>query len=648
MLKVLRAAPLLLLLALPAAAEPPARSAPQAVPIARTIPDAADTPYPGGAIALDIDATDVARAVWRVTETVPVNPGTRELTLQLPEWIPGHHAVGGTIDQLTALQFTVGGQPVRWRRDPVEVYAFHIELPAGATAVVAKFVVTSPLQEKEGRITMTPDMLNLQWDRMSLYPAGHYVRRIRMRPSVTLPAGWQAATALDGVRRDGDRLTWAEVDYETLVDSPLMAGRYFRRLDLGANVALDLFADKPDQLAISPENLTAYKALVTQARATFASRHFDHYDFLLALSDRLGGIGLEHHRSSENSQEPRSLVDWKEFDWDRNVIAHEFGHSWNGKFRRPDRLWTPDYRQPMVDNLLWVYEGQNQFWGLVLAARSGVQSKAVVLGQLASYAGLFTQWPGRVWRSVEDTTFDEIMNHRRPKPFASLARNEDYYTEGALVWLEADQIIRSGTGGRKGLDDFAKAFFGIRDGDWGEVPYGFDDVAATLNAVYAYDWASFLHARFDNAGLAPPLAGIEKAGYRLVWKPDPNPYDKGRLANAKAFSLFHSLGINLDRDGRVSACRWDSPAFNAGVVSGARIVAVNGQVYDPDTLREAVRAATSTKDPIRLIVQRGDRVDQVAIDYHDGLRYPWLEPAVPGKAAPLDALLAPRPPEARP
>ncbi|MBW8784891.1 MAG: M61 family metallopeptidase, partial [Novosphingobium sp.] len=355
------------------------------------------------------------------------------------------------------------------------------------------------------------------------------------------------------------------------------------------------------------------------------------------------GIGLEHHRSSENSMEPKAFVDWDDYEWDRNVLPHEFSHSWNGKFRRPAGLWTPDYRTPMQDNLLWVYEGQTQFWGLVLAARSGVQKKDTVLGMLANYAGGFAYTPGRAWRSVDDTTADPIFSARRPKPYASIARNEDYYTEGALVWLEADQIIRSGTGGRKGLDDFARAFFGVRDGDWGEVTYDFDDVVRTLNAVYPYDWAAFLNARINTPGQPVPLAGIEKAGYRLVWRETPNPYDAGRYKQAKMTSLAYSLGFSLDKDGKVTGTLWDSPAFNAGIVTGAKIVAVNGTAYDPDTIKAAVTAAKTSTRPIELLVQRGDRFQAIPIRYSGGLRYPWLERAIPGTApAPLDRLLAPR------
>ena len=619
------------------------RSAPMAIPIVQTVPDAADVPYPGGTITLDIDASDTARGTFRVTETIPLAAGARELTLLLPRWNPGQHGPRGSTAALVAMSFSAGGKAVDWRRDPVEVNAYHLILPVGAREVVAKFVYTSPLQTSEGRIEMTQEMLNLQWEQMSLYPAGHYVRRIRVKPSVTVPQGWTAYTALDGQTANGNRLTWAETDYETLVDSPIFAGIYARRWDLGNGISMDAVADKPELLALPPERLPALRALGEEALIAFGSRHFDHYELLVALSDRIGGIGKEHHRSSESQIEPRNFIEWDRFDWDRNVLPHELSHSWDGKFRRPAKLWTPDYRQPMQDNLLWVYEGQNQFWGLVLAARSGVQSKETVLGTLAAYAGMYATQPGRAWRSVEDTTHDPIISARKPKPYRTMTRDEDYYQEGALIWLEADQIIRAGTAGRKGLDDFARGFFGINDGDWGVVTYEFEDVVAALNSVYPYDWATFLKTRIELPGQPAPLAGIEKAGYRLVWRDQPNSYDKGRMEDAKNLPLTYSLGVTLDKDGVVSNPRWDSPAFNAGLVTGSKVIAVNGIAYDADGLLAAISAAKGTSKPIELLVKRGDHYLTVPIAWNGGLRYPWLEriPGTRGQAG-LDLLLAPR------
>jgi predicted metalloprotease with PDZ domain len=450
-------------------------------------------------------------------------------------------------------------------------------------------------------------------------------------------------TALDGMSRRGDTLRWNRTDYATLIDSPIFAGRYAKSWDLGQNVKIDTVADDPRDLAIAPEHLQTYRKLVTEATALFGARHFDHYDSMLALTKRMGGIGLEHHRSSENQMEPDSWTEWDAMAWDRNVVPHELVHSWNGKFRRPADLWTPDYQYPMGDTLLWVYEGQTQFWGLVLAARSGVQPKDVVLGALASNAARFAEaTPGRGWRSVEDTTFDPIINGRKPLPYGSLTRGEDYYQEGALVWLEADQVIRAGTGGAKGLDDFAKAFFGMRDGDWGELTYTFDDVVTALNGVYAYDWATFLHERLYQAGRPAPLRGIEKAGYHLVWKDKPNPSDAGVAKNRTTLDLTYSLGVTIDANGEVTAGLWDSPAFDAGVVKGVKIIAVDGAAYTPEVIRDAVTAAKGGTRPIELLVRRGDRFLTVAVPWHGGLRYPWLERAGNAKEAPLDRLLAPR------
>ena len=617
-------------------------SAPMPVPLSQLVPDPADVPYPGGVIGLNIDATDVTRGIYGVTETVPVAVGTRELTLLFPQWLPGKHGPRGSVAELAAITFEAGGQKLAWKRDTVEVNAFHVTLPEGTREVTARFIHTSPLQSAEGRITMTPDMLNLQWEKMSLYPAGHFVRQIRVKPVVKLPQGWTAATALDGAAQSGTSWAWGETNYEVLVDSPIFAGANFRKWDLGQRVTLNVVADKPGQLAATPQQIGLYRNLVSEARLAFGANHFDHYEFLLAVSDKLGSIGLEHHRSSENQLDPDSFTSWDKNEFDRGLLPHEFGHSWSGKFRRPARLWTPDYRQPMQGDLLWAYEGQDQFWGLVLAARSGLQSKNMVLSQLASYAGNYSALPGRQWRSVEDTGSDPVFAGRKPKPYASLTRGEDYYTEGALIWLEADQLIRRRTGGKKSIDDFAKLFFGMRDGDWGELTFEMADVVATLNAVTPYDWQNFLETRLNQPAQPAPLAGIVAGGYRLVWKDEPNPYDKARMTNAKNLALTYSIGLTIDKDAKVIATQWDSPAFNAGIVSGAKIVAVNGMSYDADGIKAAITAA-KTGTPLVLLVQRGDRFESRTIDYRGGLRWPWLERAT-GDSAPtgLDLLLTPQ------
>jgi len=618
---------------------PDSASAPVAPQLHDATPLPADTPWTGGPIELNIDASDTLRGIYRVTERIPVAAGTTKLTLLYPEWLPGKHGPVGPINLIGNIRFFANGKPLVWTRDPFDVYQFEIVVPKGAREVVASFDHLSPVTGKEGRITMTQEMLNLQWEKMSLYPAGHYTRRIRVQPTVTFPAGWTVFTALDGMQRSGDRVSWAVTDYETLVDSPIYAGKYAKQWTIGKNVRLDTMADAPEQLELAQENLTRFERLVAEADALFGARHFDHYDMLLAMTDRMGSIGLEHHRSAENQFEPRSLVDWDKMDWDHNVVAHELVHSWNGKFRRPEGLWTPDFRTPMQDNLLWVYEGQTQFWGWVLAARSGIQSKDTVLGQWAGAAAIYAEGqPGRAWRSVEDTTHDPIINYRRPVPYSSLLRSEDYYVEGALVWLEADQIIRAGTKGARGLDDFAKAFFGKTDGDWGELTYDFDEVVATLNGVYPYDWATFLDTRLRQPNQPAPLRGIEMAGYQLVWKDTPNSYNQGVMDGGKYLDLFYSLGINLDPKGVVLSTLWDGPAFRAGIANGTEITAVNGAEYSADAIKEAITAAKNGGS-IELLVKRGESFRTVKLAYSGGLRYPWLVRKGDEEAG-LDRLLA--------
>lgn len=614
-------------------------SAPQPLPPQAAIPAPADTPYPG-VMRLEVDATDTARAIFRVRQTIPAQGG-KTLTLLYPKWLPGKHAPRGALAELTGLKFRSGGQLLKWERDPVNVYAFHIDLPAGANEVEAEFQFTSPIRDNEGRIVVTPEMMNVQWEQVSLYPAGHFTRQIRIRPSITLPQGWTGVAALDGAKVSGNRIDYDETSYETFIDSPMFAGKHYRKWDLGNAVTLNVWADEAKALDAKPEQIAPHKALVDEALILFGSKHFDRYEFLLALTEKMGGIGLEHHRSSENSRETDYFTEWADNGSERGLLPHELIHSWNGKFRRPDRLWTPNFDVPMQDNLLWVYEGQTSYWDLVLAARSGLQSKEMVLAEWAKYAGTYSEQPGRDWRSVEDTTHDPIFAARKAKPFASQARGEDYYNEGSLVWLEADMTIRQLSKGKRSLDDFAKAFFGVRNGDWGTLPYDFAEVVRTLNAVQPYDWAAFLDKRLRQPGQPAPIKGFELGGYRLVWKEEPNIFDKERMKEGNNFDLTHSLGMMLDKDGKITSVQWGGVAFNADIVADGKVLAVGGLAYSKDRLTDAIKAAKDGKTPISLLIQRGDRFRTVDLNYAGGLRYPHLEKTGTGVSG-LDALLEAR------
>lgn len=635
-----RAAALATALAFNSAASAEPSGAPMPPPIAAP----QDVAYVG-VITLEIDATDTRRGIFRGREVIPVS-GPGPITLLYPQWLPGNHAPRGPINLFAGLEIRADGERLAWRRDPVNVYAFHVEAPAGATSLELTYQFLSPTQPSQGRVVMTPEMLNLQWNAMLLYPAGHYATQIRFRPSVTLPEGWAFATALDGAQTNGRTTQFAETDLETLVDSPMFAGRYNRIVELDqsgrSRVTLNIFAERPDQLEASEAQIRAHRNLVVQADRLFGSRHYDHYDLLFALGERLGGIGLEHHRSSENKVSGGYFTDWDSAADDRDLLPHEYAHSWIGKFRRPADLWTPSYDVPMRGELLWAYEGSDQYWGHILTARSGLWSRQQALDSLALTAATYQYRSGRDWRSVTDTGNDPIIAARRPTPWVSWSRSEDYYSEGLLVWLDADTLIRERTGNRRSLDDFARRFYGAgQDGSWQVETFTFEDVVANLNAVMPYDWASFLRARFDAPGTDPPLDGLTRGGYRLVYTDERSDYQRDAESYGKSASFAYSIGLVFGDGNTVTQVQWDSPAFNAGIANGSQIIAVNGMSYSAETLRRAISTAVDSADPIALLVKSGDEYRTVEIDYHGGLRYPHLE-RIPGAPDRLGAILRPR------
>lgn len=622
----------------------PAWAGPVGAPMPAAFPAPADVDYPG-VITLEVDVRDVERGVFRVRERIPVaKPGP--MTLLLPEWLPGNHSPRGDIERLAGLTIAASGASIAWRRDPINVYAFHIEVPAGASTIDVAFQYVSPTARDQGRIVAAPDMLNLQWNNTLLYPAGHWARRIRYEPSVTLPSGWTQAGALDVASVVGDVVKYRPVDLETLVDSPLFAGRHYAREDLDPGAAvpvtLHIFADRPDLLKRDATQVEAHRKLMRQSHLVFGPGHFDRYEFLLALTERISGIGLEHHRSSENATVATYFTEWDKTVSARSLLPHEVTHSWNGKWRRPADLWTPNYDVPMRDSLLWVYEGQTQYWGQVLSARSGLWSKDEALEAIASIAATYENRAGRAWRPLLDTTNEPIISERTPQPWRSWQRPEDYYSESLLIWLDADTLIRELSRGRRSLDSFARDFFsGGEPGDRTPSTYTREDVIAALNEVQAHDWAGFLRARVDEVAPKAPLDGVTRGGYRLVYVEEPGPFQKSVAKRAKTKDFSYSLGIVIGEGGKVTEVLWDSPAFAAGLSLGCEVVAVNGLAFDEDGLKRAVTEAKGTDKSIELLVKEGDRFRTVAIAYRDGLRYPKLE-RVEGTPDRLGQILAPR------
>jgi predicted metalloprotease with PDZ domain len=615
------------------------------------IPAAQDVAYPGN-LTLKVDLTDLDRRVLGVRESIPVKPGP--LTLLYPEWLPGNHAPRGPIDGLAGLIITAGGHPVEWVRDAVNVYAFHVQVPAGASRLDLEFEFASPLVAGQGRTVVTPDMVGLQWNTVVLYPAGFYASRINVAASVTLPEGWEFAGALDVESRHQAAVRFKPTTLEMLVDSPLFAGRYFKSLDLdpGARnpVHLNVFADNAEALDVRPQQLAAHHKLVQEAYALLGAPHYDRYEFLLALSDHFGEIGLEHHRSSENRRTPGYFIEWDKVAVGRDLLPHELTHSWNGKYRRPAGLATPDFNAPMRNSLLWVYEGLTNYFGAVLATRSGLWSEEFGRQAWASLAAnMDYNRAGRAWRALQDTTEQPIITARRPLSWLSWQRTEDYYTEGELLWLDIDTRIRDLTHDRRSLDDFAHSFFAGSAAAspppgslLGPVTYTFADVVQALKSVAPFDWEKYLTERLYGHGPGAPLDGITRGGWKLVFSETPSEYLRSLEDQRRAIDFTYSLGFAVSAlTGQLTEVRLGGPAYEVGLTMGTTLIAVNGREYRAERLKTAITLAKLDKQPIELLVKNLDRYRTVRIAWFEGLKYPQLQ-RIERTADRLAAILKPR------
>ena len=618
---------------------------PQPAPAVPPIVAPRDVAYPG-VLQLTVDATDVRHHVFTVQETIPVQ-SAGDLVLLYPRWLPGTHAPEGTIAMLAGLTVRAGSVPVAWYRDTVDVFAFHVAVPKQTSQLEVDFQYLSPARPEAGPLAVSQDLLTMDWNTVVLYPAGYFGRRIAIQPAIRLPTEWKLATALEIESADAAATRFRTTTVEALVDSPLQAGRYFRRYDISPDntvpVYMDIVADRPQLTEVSSALIELHRSLVRQAHLLFGSQHYDHYDFLCSLSDTVSfDVTLEHQRSAEYGLPANEFSEWDKNIADRDLLPHEYVHSWDGKFRRPFDLWTPNFNVPMRDSLLWVYEGGTQYWGLVLAARAGLWTKQQALDRWAELIAYLNTTPGRSWRNLQDTTNDEIINPRRPISWPSWQRFEDYYEEGGLIWLEADSLIRERSKGRRSLDDFARLFFGVENGRFTPVVYHFEDVVQALNTVEPYDWAKFLTDRLQRTGDVTPMSDLTPTGYRLVFTDTASEFSKAAASERKHENFWFSLGFILDKDGRLLEVLWDSPAYKADLTPGVSLVAVNGTAYDPDRLRDAVKDANGQKGSLELLVRSGDQYRTVVVDYHGGLRYPHLE-RVESVPARLDDILAARP-----
>ncbi|MHC1478648.1 M61 family metallopeptidase [Frateuria aurantia] len=589
-----------------------------------------DTPYPG-TLQLSVDLSRAPDRLYRVQEVIPASAGP--LTLYYPQWIPGEHSPSGPIENVAGLVIKANGKVVPWRRDLKDMYALHVDAPTGTTQLDLSFEFLSPGDSGlfGAGASATPKLVDLEFNQVAFYPAGYTTRQIPVQPSVTLPDGWKYGTALQKLGMTaGSTIRFDTVPFNTLVDSPLVAGAYYSQVDLAPGAAtpvhLNIVGDSPENLKIKPETVTHLRSLVSQAYALFGAHHYAHYDFLLTLSDSTDHFGLEHHQSSDDRLPADSLTDEKMRMRVADLMPHEYVHSWNGKYRRPADLATPNFNVPMQDDLLWVYEGLTEYWGPVLTARSGLWTVDQFHDEIASIYAQMDNRAGRQWRSLQDTADAAPLTYYGGSGWGDYRRGTDFYPEGTLLWLDVDTKIRELSGGKHSLDDFAKAFYGMNNGDYKVLPYTFEQVVAALNAVQPFGWADFLRTRLDATGTALPEAdGLARAGWKVVYSDKPSAYDEASSSLGHGISLMYSAGLTVSASGSIRDVRWGGPAFAAGLVPGMTITAVDGKTFSTQGLSDAIVAAGKTQAPIALIVRNGDYYSTVQINYHGGLRYPHLE-----------------------
>jgi predicted metalloprotease with PDZ domain len=597
-------------------------------------------------IQITADLSDAPRKLYHAEIDIPVEPGVVSLTT--PEWIPGNHRPTGPVSDITGVVFTANGKPLAWRRDDEDLYQFHVTVPAGVKKIHAHLdcIVTSRVSQK---------LAVLEWEKLLLYPANTPVRDIPIQPSVRVPKGWGIGTALtptshyDPQHPAGGLTHYAATTVEQLEDSPVITGQYFHEFALAPELTpkhlIDAVSDRPEDSNLRPELLAELNNLVRESWAAYGSHHYNVYHFLLTLSDVAGGEGLEHGQSSDNGVNEKAFSDNAHQLADADLLAHEFTHSWNGKYRRPFNLYQDTFAKMQQGSLLWVYERLTQYMGNVLAARAGLKSQAEYRDLLAMSAANLDYKPGRQWRPTEDTAIAASILRGGNPAWSNWRRGQDYYQEGELFWLDADTLIRKQTNNSKSLTDFFHIFL-AKGGNTGPliVPYNRDELIHDLNQVLPYDWAGFIHQRIDNINPHADLDGIERGGYKLVFTDKPNASEHTMATaggrSSRGINVWYSLGLRLTNDGTILDVRWGGPADKANLAPGQKIMAIDGNIFSSDAVKNALQDAKGSSQPIHLILQADTFVSTAEINYHDGERYPVLE-RINGIPAYLDDITTP-------
>jgi predicted metalloprotease with PDZ domain len=597
-------------------------------------------------VRIAVDLREAPRHIFHAKLSFPVKPGP--LTLVYPKWIQGEHSPTGPILDLTGLKMMAAGKEVRWRRDDVDMYAFHVDVPAGASSLEVTLDYLSPADASGSRErpAATDKLAVLNWYVVTLYPQGPKTDDLTYVASLRLPDGWKYGTALPAGKETGGEIEFAPASLTTLIDSPVITGAYLRTIDLAPGQKpehyLHVAADGAAALDANPGEVQHLRQLVAETGALFGARHYRRYDFLLTLSDLLPPDGVEHHESSDNRTPEELFLDPDVRETQMDLLAHEFTHSWNGKYRRPAGLVADNYQTPLKGDLLWVYEGLTQYYGVMLSSRAGWWTADKFHEYLAATAAYLNDRPGRTWRDLQDTAVSAQLLYSSPASGSSWRRSVDYYDESMLIWLEADTIIRRETKGKKSLDDFCKKFHGGESAGPKLIPYNFEDVVAGMNEVLPYDWRGFFTERLTSHGPGAPLGGLENSGWKLVFSETMNEHQRSEETVGQEVDLEYSLGFDVhlpvgEESDRILDVIPGSPAAKAGISYGLRLVAVNGRKWSPEFLRSAIQRAKSNKEPIELLAQNGDYFRTYHVDYHDGEKYPHLE-AINGKTNVLDEI----------
>jgi len=586
-------------------------------------------------ITLAVDAREAPRKIFHAQLTVPATPGT--LTLYYPKWIPGEHAPDGPIVDLAGLKFTGNGQTLNWRRDLTDMFTIHVEVPAGVSSVEASLDYLSPAGERgfSESASATARMTVVSWNQVLLYPSGFPADQISYSASLRLPAGWKFGSALPVASHNGDEIHFKPTSLYTLVDSPVIAGEYLKVVPLSPageypQHEMDIAADSAAALDAPPEVWQDYRNLVSQAYALFGARHYRDYHFLYSLSNHVAHFGLEHHESDDSRVGEDGLTNPSERSLVAGLLPHEYVHSWNGKYRRPADLSTPDYEKPMVTTMLWVYEGLTSYLGDVLTARSGLWTPQQYREELAMIGAMLDHSPGRTWRDLQDTNDAAQILYFAPEQWSSWRRSTDFYDEGVLDWLWADIIIRQQTHNQKSLNDFCKLFYAGATPQPNHAPmvkpYTFEELMNALNQIAPYDWRGFWHERLTTHAVHAPLGGIEGSGWRVVYTDTPSEMSKLEEQERKAIDAEYSVGLLLRaEDGTVIDTVHGGLAATAGIGPGMKLIAVNGRKFTPEVWHDALKATKAANGPLKLLIENTDYFTTYSLNYHGGEMYPHLE-----------------------